>query len=88
MLLVDLASALAHRSRPSTLDKKIVLHRQPIDLGVELLYLLLVVLGFDRVAAEYILGPFDQAVLPVLDLVGMNIKQLGELRQSAFALHR
>ena len=46
---------------------------------MELLYLLLVVLGFDRVAAEHILGPSDQALLPVLDLVGMNIKLLGQL---------
>ena len=48
---------------------------------MELLYLLLVVLGFDRVAAEHILGALDQALLPVLDLVGMNIKPLGQLRR-------
>ena len=46
---------------------------------MELLYLLLVVLGLDRVAAEHILGAFDQALLPVLDLIGVNIKLLGQL---------
>ena len=45
-------------------------------------------LGLDRVAAEHILGAFDQALLPVLDLIGMHIKLFGQLRHSAFALHR
>ena len=73
---------------PEHLGQKIVLHRQPTDLGVELLYLLLVVLGLDRVGAEHILGAFDQVLLPVLDLTGVNIKLLSRLRHSAFALQR
>ena len=80
VLLVNSASALAHRSRYRAPWIKIVLHRQLADLGVELLYLLLVVLGLDRVAAEHILGAFDHSASssPGSDW-GERIKLLGQL---------
>ena len=39
---------------------------------MEFLYLPFVVLRLDGVASEHILGAFNQALLPVLDLIGMN----------------
>jgi len=53
---------------------------------MELLYLLFVVLGLHRVASEYALSAFKQALLPVLDLIGVNIELLGQLRQGVLAL--
>ena len=39
-----------------------------------------------RIPAEHVLGSFGQALLPVLDLIGVNVELLGKLSQSAFAL--
>ena len=44
---------------------------------MELLYLLFIVLSLDRVPAEHVLSAFDQAPLPVLNLIGVNIELLG-----------
>ena len=85
---VNLLPALAHRSRPSTVDKKSFSIRQLPDLGVELLYPLFVVLGLHSVHAKHVLGAFHQALLPVLALIRMNVELLGQLGQCAFALHR
>lgn len=40
---------------------------------------------FDRAVAKELLGPGDQFVLPVLDLVGLDIILLGKLSQHMFA---
>ena len=53
---------------------------------MELLYLLFIVLGLDRIPAEHVLRALDQALLPVLNLIGMNIELLGQLSQGALAL--
>ena len=81
---------LGARSSVATekLGPKLLLHRPPAALAVELLYLLSVVLNLDRVPAEHVLGSFDQAILPVLHLVGMDIERLGPLSQRVLALHR
>ena len=88
MLCVNLRPALASSVAPEKLGQKIVLHRQLTNLGVELLYLLFIVLGLDRVPAEHVLGSFDQALLPVLNLIGVNVELLGQLSQSALTLQR
>jgi len=54
---------------------------------VEFLYPLLVVRGLDRIASEYILRACNQALLPILDLLGVNIELLGQLSQGVVALH-
>jgi hypothetical protein len=59
------------------LRQKIVLHRQLTYLRVDLLYCLFVVLRLELVTAKHILSTVNQALLPVLDLIGMNIKLLG-----------
>ncbi len=54
---------------------------------MELLDRLLVVPGFVRMAAEHVLGALDQALLPVLNLVGMYVELFGELSEGVLALH-
>lgn len=54
---------------------------------MELPYLLFVVLRLDRAALEHVLGAFNQAFLPVLDLIGMHVELLGQLSQGALAFH-
>ena len=53
---------------------------------MELLYLLFIVLGIDRIASEHVFSAFDQTLLPVLNLIGVNIELLGQFRQCALAL--
>ncbi len=53
---------------------------------MELLYLLFVVMRLDRVPAEHVLRAFDQALLPVLNLIGVNVELLGQLNQGPLAL--
>ena len=53
---------------------------------MELLYLLFVVLRLDRVPAKHLLSSLDQALPPVLDLIGVYVELLGELSQGALAL--
>ena len=54
---------------------------------MELLYLLFIVLGLDRVSAEHVLCAFLQTPIPILNMSGVNIELLGQFRQGAFALH-
>jgi hypothetical protein len=53
---------------------------------VEFLYLLFVVRGLDRIASEYIFCACNQALLPILDLIGVNIKLLGQFSQGVVGL--
>ena len=55
---------------------------------MQFLYLLFIMLGFNCVPAKHILGSFDQAFLPFLDLIGMNIELLSEFRQRKLAFQR
>jgi len=41
---------------------------------MQLLYLLFVMLGVNRVTTEHIFSSIDQALFPFLDLIGMDIK--------------
>jgi len=54
---------------------------------VEFLYLLFVVRGLDRIASEYIFCACNQALLPILNLIGVNIELLAQLSQGVVALH-
>jgi len=45
---------------------------------VQLLDFTFGVLFFNRVATEHVLGTVDQTFLPILDLIRMNIKLLGQ----------
>ena len=53
---------------------------------MELLCRLLVVLGLDRIRPKHVLRVLDQALLSVLDLIGVNVKLLSQLRQCRCAL--
>jgi len=38
-------------------------------------------------AAKHVLGALDQALFPVLNLVGMHVELLGQLREGMLTLH-
>jgi hypothetical protein len=46
------------------------------------------VLSLDRVAFEHVLRAFDQALLPSLNLIGVNVELIGQLCQCALAVQR
>lgn len=46
-----------------------------------------VVPGLARIAAKQVLCTLDQALLPVLDLIRVNIKPLGQLSNGMLTLH-
>ena len=52
---------------------------------MEFLYLPFIVLRANRVSAENIIRTLDQAFLPFLDLVRVDIKLLGQISQRALA---
>jgi len=54
---------------------------------VKLLNRLLIVSDLARIAAEQVLGALDQALLPVLNLIWVNIELLGQFGKGALTLH-
>ena len=55
---------------------------------MELLDLLLIVPSLCCIATEHVLGTLDQAPLPVLDLIGVNIELLSQLGKGMLSFHR
>ena len=91
---VDHRFALGNRPAHCSQDwaqrsgQKIIHKRQLADLGVQCLYVDRRLSSLDpRLAAKYTGSPLKQLPAPLRDLIGMNVKQLGQLRQRLLALH-